>query len=75
MLFYIFIPCFPVIRRGDTGFFFKYSGGMAVIIHIAGAKCLRNGKVGIPQHLLQFADFIIQIILMRCNTDMLFKQL
>jgi len=37
---------------------------MAVIVHIAGGKCLGDGKVGIQQLLLQFADFIIDIILM-----------
>src|SRR5690606_23580085 len=48
---------------------------MTVIIHIAGGKGLGNGKVSIQQLLLQFADSIIDIILMRGYAGMLLKQL
>jgi hypothetical protein len=45
---------------------------MTVVIHIAGGKRLRDGKVGIKQSFLQFADFIVDIILMRSHSDLFF---
>ena len=48
---------------------------MAAIVHIAGVKSLDDGKVGIQQLLLHFADFIIGIILMGGDAGMLLEQL
>jgi len=39
---------------------------MPVVIHVAGGKGFGYGKVGIQEFLLQFADLIIDIILMGC---------
>gem|GEM_PF-4750906 len=48
---------------------------MAVILHIAGSKGLCDGQVGISQHLLQFFNPVIQMILPWCNSCAFFEQL
>ncbi|MDI9567716.1 MAG: hypothetical protein QM219_02385 [Bacillota bacterium] len=61
-------------RGGKSHLLFKQSRPIAVVVHIAGCKGLGYSQVGIQQLLLQFADFVIYIILMGRKAEMFLKK-